>query len=268
MKRETEIRHLDTERAAIATAGAIGKLSDLPWYVHKWNRDRRQYGRNDLLLPASVEICGKWPDREFAIAIGGTRSPTVQAFCAAAELTRQLVKSGALIISGGVPGIDLAAHLAAAEIPGGATLAVLANPAKEGLKGHEWYSEALENLILREGAFVSEYKDHCPVASSEFQTRLLERDRIISGLCDVFIALECNVDSATVDTARRALAQGKRVFGIEAGGISPRNGVYQLSNELSIPLLDLRKSNTETAASIIARAARRATTATYSRLTD
>lgn len=140
-------------------------------------------------------------------------------------------------MSGGVPGVDLAAHLAAVEVPGGATFAVLANPVDMGFGGHEWHNNLIERQILKRGGFISEYSTHCAFGMEEFQERLLARDRLISGLSDLFIAFECNVDSATTDTARRALVQGKKVVCIDTAKRTPRRGIAKMENDFNLLVL-------------------------------
>lgn len=234
---------LHSVRTARATEAALGSLNGAyPRFVHKWSRQRRHYQRTDLHLPAFVNVCGHWPNWTLpVIGVGGTRSPTVETFCLVSEVVRQIAQTGVLIISGGVPGVDLSAHLAALDSRKGVTLAVLANPAGLGLDGHEWHSATVSDRIMKSGGFISEYTRGCQVGTNEFRERLLARDRIISGLCDVFVAFECSQDSGTVDTARRALVQGKDVIGIHSLRHSPRRGIEQLAEELSVPMLDERK---------------------------
>lgn len=234
---------LQTVRTAIAASTNIARLTgEYPYFVHKWTKQKRIYTSTDLYVPECVFVRGNWPSWNSPVAgVGGTRSPTVETFCLVANVTRELAGLGIIVISGGVPGVDLAAHLATGDEPGGATVAVLANPVGMGLRGHEWFSAAVETQILKSGAFASEYAQPCEVGSDVFCERLLARGRIISGLCDIFLVFECSEDSATIDTARRALAQGKSVMCINSVRRSERKGVSQLADEFSLPVLDERK---------------------------
>ncbi len=175
------------------------------------------------------------------VALGGTRSPTSEAFGVAAELARRFAERGATLVSGAVPGIDLATHLGARDLPTGVTVGVLANPVSLGLKGQEWHSAVVESEILITGALISEYNEAVAVWSDTFKERLLHRDRIISGISDVFVACECRENGATVDTARRAQLQGKLVFAVASPRRSVRVGVDQLVEEFGFPLFESAK---------------------------
>jgi predicted Rossmann fold nucleotide-binding protein DprA/Smf involved in DNA uptake len=237
----TRVLNLDDLRTANATAKALAGLADYPYYVHKWTKQKRHYTLADLRLPQSMFAYGrrlKW--RFPVIGVGGTRSPTVETFCLVSNIVRELARSGATIISGGVPGVDLAAHISASDEERGTTVAVLANPVELNLRGQEWHSTTVAAQIVKRGAFLSEYADPCEVGGPEYCERLLARDRIISGLSDLFLVFECNEDSATIDTARRAVAQGKKIQCVNSVRKSPRQGIEQLSAEFGLPVLDER----------------------------
>lgn len=226
-------------RTAVATAQTLARLDGVyPTYTHKWTGMSRCYSAADLRLPAGLHLKGKslCGDRPI-VAIGGTRSPIVETFCLVSSVIRELASCGWQVMSGGVPGVDLAAHLAAVEAPAGSTYAVLANPVEHGLAGHEWSNPLLEERMMRTGGFLSEYDQAVELDSDEFRERLLMRDRIISGLCDIFLAFECSDTSATVDTAKRALLQGKKVFCVSAAKASNRRGLDRLRAELALPML-------------------------------
>lgn len=238
-----QTQSLNGVRPALETRRALAKLDgEYPYFVHKWTKQKRHYTRDDLALPDAIFLRGNWPDwGRLIIGVGGTRSPLVETFCLVAEVIRELAKRNVVVISGGVPGVDLAAHLAAADSRVAATVAVLANPVDLGLRGHEWSISFAEAQMLRRGAFLSEYSEVCGVGSDVFCERLLARDRIISGLCDVFLVFECNEDSATIDTAHRALLQGKCVICIESVRKSIRRGIEQLAGQFSVPVLEERR---------------------------
>lgn len=213
------------------TAAAIAALpadAELPRYHHKWDRALRTYMRSDLELPDHIDVRGSFvSDSAPVVSVGGSRSPAVEAFVLASAVCCELAKSGAGIVSGGVPGIDLAGHLGAME-GGGGTLGVLANPVEFGLRGHEWPSELVEAAMLTSGGFASEYSSFTTIWGEEFKARLLARDRLISGLCDVFVAFECSEGSATVDTAHRSLLQGKKIVTVMARKRTSRRGLNEI----------------------------------------
>jgi predicted Rossmann fold nucleotide-binding protein DprA/Smf involved in DNA uptake len=133
--------------------------------------------------------------------------------------------------------VDAAAHLASLDVKDSSTYAVMANPARMGLAGHEWHSAFVSRAIRERGGFLSEYAAECELWSEEHRERVLARDRIISGLCDLMVVFECNSDSATVDTAHRALLQGKKVICVEAMQASERRGTEQLRAEFGLEVL-------------------------------
>ncbi len=202
----------------------------LPFYVHKWTKAKRRYRPEDLLIPERLHFFGTNPDwSRPLVSVGGTRSPIAETFSLVSNVCRRLAEMGATIVSGGVPGVDLSAHIAATDVEGASSVAVLANPAGSGLHGHEWYSESVQKNLISTGGFISEYVDSVPIGGAVFRERLLQRDRITSGISDVFVVFECNYDSATIDTARRAVLQGKSTFAVRTGVDGTRHGINQIA---------------------------------------
>ena len=56
-------------------------------------------------------------------------------------------------------------------------------------------------------------------------------------MCDIFLVFECDQDSATVDTAIRALLQGKSVICVESSMCTVRRGAEQLVAMRKAPCL-------------------------------
>lgn len=139
------------------------------------------------------------------IAIVGTRRATLDGRILAKELAKKLVENEAIIVSGLAMGIDTAAHQGTVEASG-KTIAVLAN----GLDSI--YPAQNENLAKRilelNGAIISEYPAGTPALPHQF----LERNRIVSGLCDATIIIEAPERSGSLVTARLAAEQGREVF--------------------------------------------------------
>nr|WP_290760391.1 DNA-processing protein DprA [Henriciella sp.] len=204
-------------------------------FVHKWSGLRRNYEKNELTVPERINFLSKHPlsREQLFVSVGGSRSPNVESFLQAHRICSQISEMGCILISGGVPGIDLAAHLAAIDRKRHEllTIAVLANPVEFGLSGHQFNSPTIAGGIESSGAYLSEYGESVEVNSAEFLERLLQRDRIISAISNVFIAFECSVDSATVDTARRARLQGKTVLAVKPPIKTGRKGVEQILEE-------------------------------------
>lgn len=239
-------------RTAIDTHRYVDRLSSYPTFIHKWTKKRQAYSAHELRLPKTVFLNGKTPEFRYpVIAVGGTRSPSVDAFRLVSGVIEQMAARYSTILSGAVPGVDLAAHLAALSNSNGTTYGVLANPARLGLRGHEWNSPLVEAAMIDRGGFISEYETAVEVDSPPFLERLLQRDRLISGLCDIFLVFECRADSATVDTAKRALLQGKTVVCVDSKIRTERQGIEQLVEEYRTPYLSVsRLSPAEIAQSI------------------
>jgi DNA processing protein len=144
------------------------------------------------------------------VGFGGTVSPTLDGSQAAILMAQIATQMGGTVISGGVVGIDMMAHMGALDA-GGKTIAVLANDVESGL--HPYYPKRafLENAIVQNGGFLSEYADH----GNRFVDRLLQRDRIITGLSTLFVVVESMQKSATVDSAKRAYIQNRSVIAVD-----------------------------------------------------
>ncbi len=145
-------------------------------------------------------------DDRFAVSLVGTRNMSNYGKHMTFSLTRQLVSYGAVIISGAAYGIDSAANNTAVfmEEP---TVAVLgsgvnvAYPAKN--------AELLDKIAAR-GMVISEYEPNTPPYSRNFPLR----NRIISGLSDAVVVVECGLKSGALITTRYAADQGKRVYAV------------------------------------------------------
>jgi hypothetical protein len=213
--------------AALRRAIEVPPLGDpfhhdsLPlWFWHKFEKKGVPYDYRHVEPPGMLYASCRAQNKEHAlralnadlcVSFGGTVSPTASG----ARLTQLLAKIVAelkgTVISGGVVGVDTYAHMGALDGQG-KTIAVLANPVDAGLHWHEPLSNYpvrsfLQSCIIDAGALISEYGD---VDSTETSLeRLLQRDRIITGCSDLFVAIECSEESATVDTAKRAFIQGQ-----------------------------------------------------------
>jgi DNA processing protein len=143
-----------------------------------------------------------------AIAIVGTRRPTVQARQAAEALAAQAVAHGWTVVSGLAVGVDALAHRAALA-RGGRTLAVLGS----GVRAvYPPTHRALAAEVMARGALLSEtHPDASPSAPA-----LVARNRIISGLSRAVIVVEAGADSGSLHAARFARAQGRPVLAVRS----------------------------------------------------
>jgi DNA processing protein len=165
--------------------------------------------------PETLRFIGELPaERRPTVAIVGTRKPSAYGKEVTHQLAFDLAKRGVIIVSGLALGVDGIAHRAALEA-NGTTLAVLAN----GLS--KIYPATHRNLAIdilaQKGAILSEYEDDVQVRAY----RLLERNRIVSGLSDALIITEAAARSGTLNTAAHALEQGREVFVVPGNITSP-----------------------------------------------
>jgi DNA processing protein len=140
-----------------------------------------------------------------AVAIVGTREPTPKAVEAAQTIGRELAARGLTVVSGLALGIDTAGHRGALEM--GRTIAVLGS----GIR----FIHPKENVELAEeiagcGAVLSELHPNTPPKGQQ----LMARDRIISGLSRAVIVIEAGEKSGSLDTASKAVKQGRLVYAV------------------------------------------------------
>jgi DNA processing protein len=155
-------------------------------------------------------------DRQWAVAIVGTRRATTYGRQAAELLAGELARNGVTIVSGLARGVDAAAHWAALKA-GGRTVGVLACGIDQVYPA-EHARLALE--IVARGALLTE----TPVGSPPEAGNFPARNRIISGLALAVIVVEAGDRSGALITADRALEQGREVFSVP-GSIFSRTSV-------------------------------------------
>lgn len=160
-----------------------------------------------------------------ALAIVGTRYPSLYGFAQAKIFAKKLAQCGLTIVSGFAKGIDQTAHEAALQISHGRTIAVL------GCGMDVIYPKGSEELfekISERGAMISEYPLGMPPLAENFP----KRNRIISGLSVGVLVVEAARRSGSLITAHEAIDQGREVFAIP-GSIEHMNsaGTHQLIKE-------------------------------------
>jgi DNA processing protein len=145
-------------------------------------------------------------DREWTVAIVGTRRATAYGRQVTEMLATDLVHNGITIVSGLARGIDAYAHEAALKA-GGRTLGVLAcgidqvyPPEHAKLAAH----------MIEHGALLTEAPCGSPPEGGNFPAR----NRIISGLSLGTIVVEAAETSGALITSDRALEQGREVFAV------------------------------------------------------
>jgi len=159
--------------------------------------------------PPILYVRGKFlPQDEKALAIVGTRMPTLYGQQAASHLAGQISQAGLTIVSGLARGIDTLAHLAALQ-NNKRTIAVVGS----GIDQASIYppsNRKLAQQISENGAVISEYPLTAPALKHHFHAR----NRVISGLSLGTLVVEAKEKSGALITAEHALAQNREVFAI------------------------------------------------------
>lgn len=156
-----------------------------------------------------------------ALAIVGSRKPTLAGMNMARKLAYDLASRGFTIVSGLARGIDTAAHQGALE-GGGLTIGVLGSGIDVVYPAE---NKDLAGAIAASGLVVSEFFPGTPPLRQNFP----RRNRIISGLCLGTIVVEATRTSGALITAGFALDQNREVFAVPSSPMIPQSsGVNQL----------------------------------------
>ena len=149
------------------------------------------------------------------VSIVGSRAVTPYGKQITTQLAGDLAKRGIAIISGLALGVDGLAHQAALDA-GGYTVAVLAN----GLDTFtpRTHHNLAKQILNQGGAIISEY----PEGTEPYKFNFIERNRIVSGLCNGLLITEATERSGTLHTVNFALEQGKNVMAVP-GNITSNN---------------------------------------------
>jgi DNA processing protein len=170
--------------------------------------------------PAILYLRGTMPEGP-ALAVVGARKASEPGRILTRKLCRELAEAGLTIISGLARGIDTAAHLGA--LAGeGRTVAVL------GCGIDQIYppeNRKLAQEIADTGAILTEYPPGVEPLAGHFPAR----NRLISGLALGVLVIEAAAGSGSLITVDFALEQGRDVFSIPGGPLSPTSvGTNQL----------------------------------------
>ncbi|MGH9879670.1 MAG: DNA-processing protein DprA, partial [Nitrososphaerales archaeon] len=168
------------------------------------------------------------------VAIVGTRESSSRGRSIARRLAKELAEKGYVIASGLARGIDTQAHEGALEAYNGKTISVLAwmKPVypRENV-------ELLEDIQQR-GAVMSEnyLRPRQKYSPAEF----VLRNRIISGISRVLIAVETDEKGGTVHQVNLALSQGRTVFTVTPDdNPRARRGYDTLMEKGALPLREV-----------------------------
>lgn len=169
--------------------------------------------------------------RRPAVAVVGSRDPTMYGVDVCRRLVAKAVSSGLVVVSGMARGLDAAAHEQALAL-GGGTVGVLGN----GLG--VVYPAANRRLYerMREcGLLLSEF----PPGERPNAGSFPRRNRLISGLAAVTVVVEAGVTSGALITAGTALDQGREVLAVPGPITSPTSaGTNRLIRDGAAPYLE------------------------------
>lgn len=189
--------------------------------------------RNIADPPPVLYVKGQMcPEDDLAVAVVGTRRPTVYGRQAAETFSRGLVENGVTVVSGLAKGIDTFAHRAALD-GGGRTIAVLGS----GLDIiYPSENRRLAAEIVERGALVSEF----PLGTKPDGINFPRRNRIISGLSLASLIVEAGETSGALITAEFALEQGREVYAVPGNIFSSASrGPNRLISEGAKPICEM-----------------------------
>jgi DNA processing protein len=163
-----------------------------------------------------------------AVAVVGTRMPSLYGKNVTGTLVKELAGHGLAIVSGLARGVDTIAHTTCVEA-GGRTVAVLGC----GID-HDYANRnpGLNEKIVSKGAIVSEF----PLGTQPVPFNFPRRNRIISGCAAGTLVIEGSEKSGALITAHYAVQQGRDVFAVP-GPITSRlsMGPFSLIRQGAIP---------------------------------
>lgn len=160
--------------------------------------------KNIYSPPAVLYVRGKLPnvDENAAIAVVGTRRASYYGVKMARSIANDIVRCGAVVISGLTRGIDAAAAEGAL-LADGRVIAVLGT-------SHEKDRNFLSADVAVKGAVISEYAPGMPMKNAYFR----ERNRVSAGLSVGVVAVEAPESSGTALFVAEAAEQGKEIFAV------------------------------------------------------
>ena len=172
------------------------------------------------------------PEDRTAAAVVGTRLPSHYGRQVAEKLGRELAQHGVTVVSGLARGVDTFAHKGALD-GGGRTLAVL------GCGIDVYYppeNRRLYDAISAQGAVISEFSFGVEPLAMNFP----KRNRVVSGLSQVVVAVEAGEKSGVLNTVAWAADQGRAVFAVPGNITSPQSlGINRLLKDGAKPVLSV-----------------------------
>jgi DNA processing protein len=163
--------------------------------------------------PLYLYVKGQLEQREAAVAIVGTRSPSPYGMTVTHRIAGELAAAGLTVVSGLARGIDTQAHKGALTARG-RTIAVLACGIDMVYPPE---NKALAAQIVKSGALVTENPFGTKPESGYFPAR----NRIISGLARGTVIIEAAEDSGSLITAKYTNDQNRKLYAVPGNVGSP-----------------------------------------------
>ena len=157
--------------------------------------------------PPSLTVEGELGDAPCAVAIVGTREPSLGAEQFAFDLAGALACAGAVIVSGGALGIDAAAHRGALTA-GGRTWAVAATGRAHCFPAE--HSDLYRQIARGPGAMLWPFADNVPAIPANFH----RRNGVLVALADAVVIVQAGAPSGTLNAASWARKQGRNVWAV------------------------------------------------------
>ena len=138
------------------------------------------------------------------VSVVGSRKASAMGIKRAAKISRILVESGAVVVSGLAEGIDKTAHETAIEC-GGRTIAVLGTPLD---KEYPKSNATLQRIIMQEHCAVSQY----PVGYPTLPKNFILRNRTMALISCASIIVEASDTSGALSQGWETLRLGRLLF--------------------------------------------------------
>lgn len=170
---------------------SVAEIEDIPSnLLNIKNPPKRLYYKGKLELLQQKKV-----------AIVGSRLPNQYTKKAVTELASKLSQAGLCVVSGGALGVDIIAHQAA--IPH--TIAVFANSLDII---YPIQNRKVIERIYTEGLALSEHREQKSPNRYDF----VLRNRIVTGISDVVVIAQADLNSGSIRSAEHAIRQGKEIF--------------------------------------------------------
>jgi DNA processing protein len=164
--------------------------------------------------PDSLWVSGDFDPSLPAIAVVGSRRPSVYGRRMARRIAAGLASAGAVVVSGLARGIDAEAHEAALSVRG-RTWAVLGSGLERVYPAE--HAGLARRIAEGGGAVLSQFEPSKGPRKPHFPAR----NRIVSGLSLAVVVIEGTERSGSLITAREAADQGREVFAVPGLADSP-----------------------------------------------